>query len=150
MFLTPTLLQPHFSVTTVFTQFSFYFWSRPRKYVATEWLLFSPLLLSQLLKLNCNMLLIVQPIFMPRHEISDATSTSVFSLYLVATANSLVDTFPVHQATIPRRDINYLLRPEFFSFGVATYRTVSRQDLSLKPLFLSQPLFSYRNNFHLA
>ena len=94
-FLTPTLSQPHFSVTTVFTQFSLYYWSRPRKYVTTEWLPFSPLLLLQLLKLSCNMFLTVQPIFMSRHEISVATSTSVFSFYFVATANSSVETFPV-------------------------------------------------------
>ena len=95
-FLIPTLSQPHFLITTVLTQFSFYFWSRPRKYVVTEWLPFSPLLLSQLLKLSCNMLLTVQPIFMSRHEISVVTSTGVFSFYFVATTNSLVETFLVH------------------------------------------------------
>ena len=95
-FLIPTLSQPHFSVTTVFTEFSFYFWLQLRKYVTTKWLPFSPFLLLQLLKLGCNILLIVQPIFMSRHEISVATSTGVFSLYFVATENSLMETFQVH------------------------------------------------------
>ena len=87
------------------------------------------------------MLLTVQPIFMSRHEISVATLTGVFILYFVATVNSLVETLSVHLATISHRDINYLLRPELSFFGVATYRTMSRQDLSLK-LFLSLSNFS--------
>ena len=38
-FFLPILSQPHFLVTIVSTQFSFFFWSRPRKCVATEWCL---------------------------------------------------------------------------------------------------------------
>ena len=87
------------------------------------------------------MLLTVQPIFMSQHEINVMTSTGVFSLYFIVTANSLLEKLSVHLATIPRRDINYLLRPELSSFGVATYRTVLRQDLSLK-LFLCPSNFS--------
>ena len=87
------------------------------------------------------MLLTVQPIFMSRHEISVTTSTCVFSLYFVATTNSLVETLSVHLATIPHRDIKYLLRPELSSFDVAIYRMVSRHDLSLK-LFLCLSNFS--------
>ena len=81
------------------------------------------------------MLLIVQPIFMSRHEISVATSTGVFSLYFIATTNSLVETLSVHLATIPRRDINYLLRLELSSFGVATRSF-------FETLSLSEQLFS--------
>ena len=87
------------------------------------------------------MLLTVQPIFMSRHEISVATSTGVFNMYFLTIANSLMETLSVYLATIPRRDINYLLRPELSSFGVATYKTVLRQDLSLK-LFLCLSNFS--------
>ena len=96
-----------------------------------------------LLKHSSNMLLTIQPIFMSRHEISVATSTGAFSLYFIRKTNSLVETLSVHLATIPRRDINYLLRPELSSFGVETYRTVSQQDLSLK-------LFLYLINFSLV
>ena len=49
-FFLPILSQPCFLLTTVSHQVIFFFWSRPRKCVATEWLLFLPMLLSQLLK----------------------------------------------------------------------------------------------------
>ena len=41
-FFLPILSQPHFLVTTVSTQFSFFFWSRPRKCVAIKWWSFLP------------------------------------------------------------------------------------------------------------
>ena len=100
----------------------------------TGWLPFSPMLLSLLLKLSCNMLLTVQPIFMSRHEFSVATSTGVFNLYVVATVNSLVETLSIHEAIIPCRDIVFLSLQELFSFSVATRSFFQSFSLSLHPI----------------